>query len=126
MKWTAGWNMPGYLPESDPETFDDWHEARIYLVDTIDRFWADDADSPKDHTPPMRNRTANDPLTLCCERDVADCDCSQADNKWLTIHTQIGLATVNQSWTYLNGDSSLVFWIVEANNDAFNIAGSGA
>jgi hypothetical protein len=122
-KWVAGWNMPGYLPESGPTLFDDWTDARAHIVETIDRFWDDDAQSPDDHTPPMRNRTANDPITLCCERDAADCDCSQADRKWLEIHTQAGLATPNGSWLMADGNNSLVFWIVKAQDTEHNTAG---
>jgi hypothetical protein len=50
--YTAGWNMPGYLPESDPETFtaetqaEAAHDALDYLADTLDR-WADDSEEPE-------------------------------------------------------------------------------
>lgn len=42
-KWSAGWNQPGYLPESDPAEFDDYTDAVSYLVDEI-RERADDAE----------------------------------------------------------------------------------
>jgi hypothetical protein len=35
--WAAGWNMPGYLPETDPYITDDWEGARDYLMEEIDR-----------------------------------------------------------------------------------------
>lgn len=35
--FTAGWNMPGYLPESDPTIFTNLDDARAYLADELDR-----------------------------------------------------------------------------------------
>lgn len=37
MKYIVGWNMPGYMPETDPVEFDDFAEAREYLVEELDR-----------------------------------------------------------------------------------------
>jgi hypothetical protein len=34
-KFTAGWNTPGYLPETDPAEFDNFYEARDYLTDEL-------------------------------------------------------------------------------------------
>lgn len=34
----AGYNMPGYMPETPYETFDKLDDAREYLVDTFVRF----------------------------------------------------------------------------------------
>ena len=31
-KWTAGWNMPGFLPDMTPETFDSFEEARSWVI----------------------------------------------------------------------------------------------
>ena len=36
-RYVAGWNMPGYLREMDPQEFDDFDAARQYIVDAIDR-----------------------------------------------------------------------------------------
>jgi hypothetical protein len=33
--WTAGWNMPGYLPESEPARFLSAGEAAGYILDAI-------------------------------------------------------------------------------------------
>jgi len=42
--YTAGWNMAGYLPETDPEVFDTIKDAHAYLLETAEQ-WADqDAD----------------------------------------------------------------------------------
>ena len=40
--YIAGWNMPGYLPETDPVIFDNETDAIRYLSDAVDRFWDDD------------------------------------------------------------------------------------
>ena len=36
-KWAAGFNMPGYMPDSDPVECDTWEEARDYLKEEIER-----------------------------------------------------------------------------------------
>lgn len=33
----ASWNQPGYMPETDPEEFDDFDDAKGYVYDEIDR-----------------------------------------------------------------------------------------
>ena len=35
LHWHALWNMPGYLPESDPFVTAYWEDARDYLVDEL-------------------------------------------------------------------------------------------
>jgi hypothetical protein len=35
LKWSAGWNMPGYMPDSDPATFTDWESARDYIANEM-------------------------------------------------------------------------------------------
>jgi hypothetical protein len=103
--------MPGYLPESDPAVFSEWKDARAYLVEEIDRFWDEDQDisvcndDPCAHVPPH---------------------VSLADDKWLTIHTQLPLASEDESFVMMNGDGSLVFWITQSTNEEFNIAGDGS
>lgn len=37
MKWVAGWNMPGYLPEAEPVEFDSKKEAIEFLIDELTR-----------------------------------------------------------------------------------------
>lgn len=100
IRWVAGWNMPGYLPETDPELFTEWKDARAYLIETIDRFWTEDY-------------------------DLTDKDGSQVDPKWLELDTQLPLATEDESFVMMNGDASLVFWIRQANDEDYNIAGEG-
>jgi hypothetical protein len=35
--WAAGWNMPGYMPDSEPAGFETWEEARDYIVAELER-----------------------------------------------------------------------------------------
>lgn len=35
MKYIAGFNQPGYLPESEPEEFESFDEAKRYIIDII-------------------------------------------------------------------------------------------
>jgi hypothetical protein len=35
MKWVAGWNMPGYMPDSDPCPCSTWKIARDYIAESI-------------------------------------------------------------------------------------------
>lgn len=96
MPYTAGWNVPGYLSESDPETFDTYGEAVQYLTETVDRFWDDD-------------------YTAADEEDR-----ERADARWLDVHTRLHNAAPAQdtgdhedSGTFQEyaGDGRLVFWI---------------
>lgn len=43
--WIAGFNQPGYLPDSEPEEFDTFAEAAEWLEDEINRA-LDDSDLP--------------------------------------------------------------------------------
>jgi len=47
--YTAGWNMAGYLPETDPEIFETLDDAAAYLRETLDR-WLDEDETPEDMT----------------------------------------------------------------------------
>jgi hypothetical protein len=35
--WSAGWNMPGYMPDNPPALFLGWDQARDYLVEELER-----------------------------------------------------------------------------------------
>lgn len=59
MKYTAGWNMAGYLPETDPVTFDTLQEAATYLKDTVER-WQDEDWQESD----VDSLTADDIITV--------------------------------------------------------------
>jgi len=43
-KWIAGWNMPGCLPDAPPQSFDNWEDARTYIIDEL-QFWSISGDS---------------------------------------------------------------------------------
>jgi hypothetical protein len=42
--YTAGWNMPGYMPDSEPVQFDEADDAREYIADNMEDY----ADSIED------------------------------------------------------------------------------
>lgn len=48
--FVAGWNVPGYLPDSDPCEKDSWESCRDYLVWELERWEdTDDETSAKTH-----------------------------------------------------------------------------
>lgn len=81
--YVAGWNSPGYLPESDPVIFDDQTDAIRYLSETIDRFWDEDYDGEEPH--------------------------DAIDNRWIDLYSSLTYETA--PFNILNGDGSLAFWI---------------
>ena len=85
--YVAGWNMPGYLPETDPVIFDNETDAIRYLSDTVDRFWDDDyaaTDSTWDNW-------------------------NDVDAKWADVHSNLPYETAPFNIT--NNDRSLTFWV---------------
>lgn len=34
-RFIVGWNMPGYMPDTDPEEYDNWDDARAALVSLL-------------------------------------------------------------------------------------------
>lgn len=44
--YLAGWNLAGYLPETEPEHFDTLEEAVSYLRDTVERWQDEDWTEP--------------------------------------------------------------------------------
>lgn len=36
LRFVAGWNMPGYMPDSEPASFDNAENARIYIADEME------------------------------------------------------------------------------------------
>lgn len=48
MRWIAGYNMPGYLPETDPESFFTWDAAVEYLKETVQRWYDSDVMLPEE------------------------------------------------------------------------------
>lgn len=39
--WVAGWNMPGYMPDSTPAVFTDFDTAKAYIVEELERYAED-------------------------------------------------------------------------------------
>ena len=56
-KYVSGWNMPGYLPDSDPAEFDDADDARQSIINAMD----EEADS-LEHTEEAENAPAIEEL----------------------------------------------------------------
>ena len=36
-RWVAGWNMPGYMPDTEPAEFDNAEDAKQYIIDSVKR-----------------------------------------------------------------------------------------
>ena len=86
MFYVAGWNIPGCLPEVDPETFDNETDAIRYLSDTVERFW--DEDYVIDTTWTHRN---------------------EVDDKWSAVFANLPYETA--PFNIRNNDGSLTFWV---------------
>ena len=61
-KWIAGWNMPGYLPEMEPQIFDTEEEAFDFIVDARMSFFDD------------MGQYYDDPYVYWVEPCEGDCD----------------------------------------------------
>lgn len=46
-EWSAGWNMPGYMPDNPPEIFATQDDAKRYIIDELKRS-EDDAENEDD------------------------------------------------------------------------------
>ena len=79
--YIAGWNTPGYLPETEPAIFDNETDAIRYLTDTIDRFWDEDY---------LANGI-------------------KADKQWADISSSLPYETA--PFNVQNWDGSLTFWV---------------
>ena len=84
--YVAGWNTPGYLPESEPMIFDNETDAIRYLSDTIERFWDED-----------------------CEAETTWAQPSAADEKWGDVFSNLPYETAPFNIT--NNDHTLTFWV---------------
>ena len=81
--YVAGWNMPGYLPETDPAVFETEGEATHYLISEIDLFWD--------------------------EEYLAGDSREAADNRWMDVYSSLPYETA--PYSVQNGDGSLTFWV---------------
>ena len=79
--YVAGWNMPGYLPETDPMVFDNETDATRYLSDAVDRFWNEDVET----------------------------DSNSADEKWADVYSNLPYETA--PFSICDNDRSLTFWV---------------
>lgn len=60
--WVIGYNMPGYLPESEPGSFYDWPDARDALLDDINNAFDQDFEAVESASPPGRFHDAAEQL----------------------------------------------------------------
>ena len=81
--YIAGWNIPGYLPESEPAIFDNETDAIYYLSYTINRLWDEDYLGDESH--------------------------EAIDNRWMDLHSSLPYETA--PFNVQNGDGSLTFWV---------------
>ena len=89
IKWIAGFNPVGYLPETEVEIFSSWDDALSYLVTTVDYWW-----------------------------DAAE-DAEDDSHDFVSVHTELHLATHGESVSaHLESDSdhglATVFWLEPA------------
>ena len=113
-KFVAGWNNPGYLPETDPCYFDTAVEACRYLVDTIDRLWDDDYATTVDTIDRLWDddyATTDDTIDRWWDDDYYttddDTELEDIDARWIGAHSQLPYLTPPFS-IIANGIS---FWI---------------
>jgi hypothetical protein len=85
MAFSAGWNLTGYLCETDPVVFAEFSEAQSYLSHEIDRWWDLDADP------------------------------ESADERYLPAHTELHNASAGSNFhtTIDLGNALYHFWIIE-------------
>lgn len=104
--WVAGYQMPGYSPETPYVYFggQQWQQAHGYLHDEVQRFWDQDQQAA---VPERESDTDDDP---------------QVDGKWLPVDTALGLATHNQAFVTYTGDGRMVF-VVEPKTLAMSVDG---
>lgn len=85
MSYIAGYNQPGYLPESDPEEFDTWDEAWRYIIGVI-----------KD-----------------AEDDAGDAEDEELAEDLAAFAEDVNLVTRNEPFSAL-GPDGYAYWVVES------------
>lgn len=53
--WRVGWNMPGYLPDSEPSDFQDWTDACAALAETMRQHANDEDDDESEIAIALQN-----------------------------------------------------------------------
>lgn len=43
-QWIAGYNMAGYMPDSEPSVFEDFYDAKEYILNTLEDYTDDEAE----------------------------------------------------------------------------------
>ena len=101
--YVAGWNAPGYLPDTDeplPE-FDTFEEAVAYLVQQVDRHWDQDYEA----------QTTDATHTELPSND------NPVDARYLPVHTSLHNtgSTIpddgTRTWSETTGDGRTVYFI---------------
>ena len=95
MRYAAGYNMFGHLPDEGALIEDvEWHDALLYLIDTIEIWWSEDYE--------------------ICETDE---DRLSVDGTYLEIHSELNSCTPNEE-VYMKvvdgNDNTWSFWIIKA------------
>lgn len=97
MPWTAGWNQPGYAPNPDiVMEFDAWADAFQYLIDAVERFWADDYEAAG------RDRFR----------------CLEVDAVWGPMLMALNLAPINTEINCTSQGDEWAFWITPTEGTA--------
>lgn len=93
MRYAAGYNMFGHLPDEGALVEDvEWHDALLYLIDTIEIWWSEDYE--------------------ICETDE---DRLMVDGRYLEIDTLLNSCTPNEEFDakVIDGNDNIwSFWIV--------------
>lgn len=91
--YAAGWNTPGYLPDTEPATFDTAREAWQYLVAEVDRAWDEHPDDTNGacvtaHTH-LHNLDQTEPGEFITDTPGYDGDHDQGTAWWVAaVHDQ--------------------------------------
>ena len=95
MFYVAGWNTPGYLPESDPAIFDNETDAIRYLSDNVERFWDED----------YAERFWDEDYAI----DTTWTHWNEIDDKWSAVFANLPYEAA--PFNICNNDRSLSFWV---------------
>lgn len=94
-KYVAGWNVPGFMPEMEPQVFDSAKEAVDFLSENVELFWDQDYDASYG-LDTVENQTKAK---------------LYSDEKWLPVHTDLhNGASTSEALDSYTSDQSLVFW----------------
>jgi len=95
----AGWNQPGYLPETDPFETDDWTDARDYLAEEM-----------REHADNLQ--TWADPHNcddIPCPTYGDDCPWQTAADMRLAVDEE--LLQLQEGQTFLHHAGGFAYWL---------------